>query len=107
MFLVQDLPIMHTPLSVDIELGTLPHVHGEPKPPHQIGESSRVFIRCTSTTHVPTFSAIPIFKIQTCENASTLPSSNSIVDSDSVSDGDLPIVLSRVNALAHLTLSLA
>ena len=30
-FLFQDPPIIHTP-SIDIDLGTLPHIHGEPKP---------------------------------------------------------------------------
>jgi len=77
---------VHTPSSVDIDLGTLLSVHGEPKLPHRFGESTRVFIRRTSTIPVPIYFAIPIFESQTGKNISALPSSDITIDSDRVSD---------------------
>jgi len=53
------------------------------------------FTRCTSTAHIPTSSAILIFRTQTGENTSVLPSSDTITDSDCVSH-DLPIALRKV-----------
>jgi len=47
-FLIQEPSDVHTP-SVDTDLDTLPLVHEKLKPPHQFGESTRVFTRRTST----------------------------------------------------------
>jgi len=77
---------VHTPSLVDIDIGTLSHVHREPKNPYPFGESTGIITRHTFTTSF----AIPIFGIQIGENTSTLPSSNTI-DSDSVFYDDLPI----------------
>jgi len=66
-----------------MDLRTLPHVHGEPKQP-RFGESTRVFIRHTSTALVPTSSVIPIFGSQTDENIFTLPSSDATIASDTL-----------------------
>ena len=74
-FHIQDPPVVHTP-SVDIDVGTLPHVHTEAKPPHRFGELTRVFTRRTSTAYVSTSSAILIFETHIDENTSKLPSVN-------------------------------
>ena len=41
-FLVQDPPVMRTSSLIDIDLGTLPPIHGESKIPHQFGESNQL-----------------------------------------------------------------
>jgi len=58
-YLIQDSPVEHTPSLIDINLDTLPHIHGEP---------TRILTRHTSTVHVPTSSTILISRSQTSEN---------------------------------------
>ena len=100
-FLIQNPPVMHTSLSVDINLGTLSLIHEEPKLPHESGESTSVFIRRTSTARVPTSSIVTIFRLQIGENISALPSNDAATNSDIVSDVDVPMLFARVNTLAH------
>jgi len=86
---------VHTSSSDDIDLDTLPTEHGESKSIHWVGESARVFTRHTSTAIMPTSSNISIFGSQTDENTSTLPSSDTTIDFDIVSDVDLLIALCK------------
>ena len=83
--LIQDLSVVHTPSSVDINLNTLSFVHVEPVLPKRFGELTRVFTRHTSATPRPASSVISIFRTQTGENTSTLSSSDT-TDSNCVSD---------------------
>jgi len=68
-------------------------------------ENQPVFTRHTSTAHVPIFSVILIFKIQTSENTPTLPSSDTS-NFDSISDDDLSIALRKSKRTCTISLDL-
>ena len=94
-FFVQDPLVVHTPSSIDINLGTMPPIHGEPKLFHWSKKSIRIFTRRISTVQVPTSSATVIFETKTGDNTFTLPSSNTTIDSDSIDDIDFLITFRK------------
>ena len=76
-------------------MGTLPPVHGEPKPHHRFGESIKVFTKCTSVASVSTSSSVSTSKLQTDENTFAVPFSDTTNIYDSVFDDDFPIALRK------------
>jgi len=85
---------VHIPSSVDIVLGTLPPIHGEPKLPNRFGESTRIFTRDTSIALVLTFSTILIFETQTGEMHLNYPLLILLLIFEIVSDDD-PLISLR------------
>ena len=106
-FLFRIHPIVHTPLSVDIELGTLPYIHGEPKTPHWFGESTRVFKRHTSTALVPTSSVFQFSEHKLVRIHLHYPLVILLLILTVFSIMILLLPFIKVNTLAYLTFSLA